>query len=136
MILDALELKPPIHPLRTRFCGTIVWPACLVKQALKNKKCLKGSHEPDSPYWQTVWDAVSDETPLKNNLRNFDFWIRVCVVAGGLQRTKALGQKVQQLETEEGEVAGADSQELTWEGYIRGWAKRLFPYLTRGAAWM
>ncbi len=115
---------------------TIIYPARLVRVALERQELQNGSDEPDSTYWKAVWDAVSDDTPSVNNLRNFDLWIRVHVITGGLQATKALGQRVQQLAEEGNGMAEAAARDQAWDVYIRELAKRFFTHLTRGAARM
>lgn len=137
-ILDVLEVDPPTNPIRSRFFFTIIYPARQVKDDLKEKLLQPNSDEPNSEYWQAIWDAVSDTTPSVNNLKNFDQWTRVHVIAGGLQATKGLGAYVQRLAADEEPTARTSARPLHEASYlyVRGLVGKLFSNLTRGAARM
>lgn len=137
-ILDDLDVDPPTNPLRSRFFFTIIHPARQSKHDLHKKRSQSNSDEPNSEYWKAIWDAVTDTTPSVNNLKNFDQWTRVHVIAGGLEATKGLSAYVQRLDAEEDPTSRTLARPLHEASYlyIRELVGKFFGHLTKGAARM
>ena len=89
-----------------------------VERRSPQKQLQPNSDEPNSEYWRAIWDAVSDTTPSVNNLKNFEQWTRVHVLAGGLQATKGLSAYVQRLDTEEDPTSRTVARPLHQASYL------------------
>lgn len=81
---------------------------------------------------------MTDTTPLANSLKNFDQWIRVHVIAGGLQATKRLAARVQKLDAEEDAILRTSARPLHGASYlyVRELVGKYFAHFTKGAARM
>lgn len=71
-----------------------------IREDLRLKLAEPGSDQPDSAYWQTIWQIASNQNMKSKNLLDFHRLIRILALPD-LQYTVDLSEKVHKLAAED-----------------------------------